>query len=146
MKKKMAYLVLVVLIIFSCKKTENEPESSQLWIKVSESVPDFIISFKSENVKSTDTYVVSYTNKIFAPTLKMGTVTDNGNIETWVLVYNSYSETAEITFETADHKLLTTKGFKSGEKRCIEVMCNSGGAIAVQDIDISILNEIIWVN
>ena len=147
MKKKMAYLVLVVFIILSCKKTENEPESSELWIKVSESVPDFMISFKSENFKSSGkTYEVSYTKKIFVPNLKMGTVTDNGNTETWVMVYNSYGETDEITFQTADNKVLTTKGFKSGEKRCIEVMYNSGGAIAVQDIDISILNVIIWVN
>lgn len=138
---------MVVLIVFSCKKTENEPESSQLWIKVSESVPDFVISFKSQNTKSTgNTYVVSYTNKIFAPNLKMGTVTENGNTETWVLVHNSYNETAEIIFETEDNKVIATSGFKSGEKRCIEVMCNSGEAIAVQDRDISILNEIIWVN
>jgi len=147
MKKNMAYLVLVVLSVISCKKTENEPESSQLWIKVSESVPDFIISFKSENVKSSgNTYVVSYTNKIFVPNLKMGTVTANGNNETWVLVHDSYGETDEITFETTDHKVLTTKGFKSGEKRCIEVMCNSGGDIGVENRDISILYEIIWVN
>ena len=141
----MAYLVLVVFIIFSCKKTENEPESSQLWIKVSESVPDFIFSFKSQNVKSSGNTEVSYINKIFTPNLKMGTVTQNGTTETWVLVYNSYSETDEITFQTAD-KVITTKGFKSGEKRCIDITCNSGGAIAVQDRDISILNEIIWVN
>lgn len=146
MKKKIAYLVLAVVIIFSCKKTENDPESSQLWIKASESVPDFTISFKSENVKSTGkTNVIYYTNKIFAPTLKMGTATDNGNTETWVLVHNSFGETDEITFQTTD-KVLTTKGFKSGEKRCIEVMSNSGGSIAVQDRDISILNVIIWVN
>jgi hypothetical protein len=76
----------------------------------------------------------------------MGTITVNGTTETWVLVHDANGETDEITFETSDHKALTTKGFKSGEKRCIEVMCNSGGAIAVQDIDISILNKIIWIN
>ena len=144
---KIFCLVLVVFIVFSCKKTETEPENSQLWIKVSESVPDFTISFDSQNIKSTgNTYVVSYTNKIFAPNLKMGTVTDNGTTGTCVMVYDSKGETGEITFETADHKVLTTKGFKSGEIRCIEVMYNSGGAITVHDRDISILNVIIWVN
>lgn len=143
----MLYLVLVVLVAFSCKKTENEPENSQLWIKVSDAIPDFIVSFNSENVKSTgNTYVVTYTNKVFAPNLRIGTVTKNGTTETCVLVYDSKGETGEITFETTDHKVLTTKGFKSGEKRYIEVLCNSGGAFAVQDRDITILNEIIWVN
>jgi len=147
MKMKIAYLVLIVLFAFSCKKTGNDPENSQLWIKVNESVPDLLISFENQNVNSIgNTYVVSYTNKIFVPNLKMGTVTDNGKTETWVLVHDSYGGTDEITFETTDHKVFTTKGFKSGEKRCIEVMCNSGGTIAVQDIDISILDEIIWVN
>jgi len=147
MKKKLACLILFFLIVYSCKKAENEPENSQLWIKVSESVPDFLISFKSKNNKTAgNTYVVTYTNKIFVPNLKMGVVTDKGIIETWVLVHNSYVETDEIIFQTADQKVITTHGFKSGERRCIEVENSSAGTFSVADRDISILNEIIWVN
>jgi len=143
---KLFYLTLLIFIVFSCKKTETEPEISQLWIKVGIEIPDFTVSFKSLNHKSAFTYVVTYTNNEFCPNLKSGNVMENGNTETWVLVHNSYNQTDEIVFRFSDSKVLRTRGFKFGEKRFIEVVFDQSGVVSIEDRDISTINEIIWID
>ena len=150
MKTKFFILILVILgLLFSCKKAETflDSENSQLWIKVSNSVTDFNVSFNSQVLKSTaNNYSVSYINKIFTPNLKSVNITDNGSTETWVLVHKSSDQTDEIIFKLSDNKILKAKGFKTGEKRFIEVIQTNGGAFSTQDRDIEMINKIIWVD
>ena len=140
---------MVIFIAFSCKKAETtiDPESSQLWIKVGNSIPDFEISFNRLALKSTaNNCIVSYVNKIFTPNLKSVDITDNGNTSTWVMVHKSSDQTDEITFKFSDKLVLKTRGFKKGEKRFIEVIQTVNGTFSTQDHDITMVNKIIWVD
>jgi hypothetical protein len=73
-------------------------------------------------------------------------ITDKGNTETWVLVYKSADQCGEITFKFSDNEEHKAKGFKKGEKRCIEVIKTIGGAFSTQDRDIEMINKIIWID
>ena len=149
MKRKAFCLIILLLSIFSCKKdgTTADSKSTQLWINVSNSIPDFDISFNSQVLKSTaNNCSVSYINKIFTPNLKSVNITNKDSTKTWVLVHKSSDQTDEIIFKLSDDKILKAKGFKTGEKRFIEVIQTNGGAFSTQDRDIEMINKIIWVD
>ena len=72
MKKITYYIVLLLFLLSSCKKADENVtniyyvENSQLWINVDNSVPEFSIEFTSEDSKRNEyTYVISYCNEIF---------------------------------------------------------------------------------
>lgn len=150
MKKTLSFLVLVIFIAFSCKKTVFPPDSgsSQLWIKVGQTIPDFRITMKlqdnNNNNKMID-YIVSYTNKTFNPIIKTITVCGNNTHDTWVLVYKGFHRTDEITLQLADGKICNAKGFGFKEKRFLEILFNASGTINVVDRDISMIEKFIEV-
>ncbi|HEY3390413.1 MAG TPA: hypothetical protein VGK38_12615, partial [Prolixibacteraceae bacterium] len=114
MKTKLLFLGLVIFIAFSCKKTDTPTDSgsSQLWIKVDQTIPDFNITLKLQDDKNTTIiYTVSYSNKTFNPNLKSISVTDNNINDTWILVYSDFDRTDEITLQLSDGKTLKAKGF-----------------------------------
>jgi len=145
--KKILYLVLVVFIVFSCKKTDTNTDSSgsQLWIKVDAAVPDFDLTFKCGDVKSGgNVYAVSYADKTFNPNLKTVIVTEDDINDRWILVYTDFGQTDEITLQLASGKIYKAKGFRLHEKRLMEII--SSGTINIVDRDISIIERLIYVN
>ena len=148
MKTKLLCLCLVIFIAVSCKKTDTptDPGSSQLWIKVDQTIPDFKITLKLEDNKNTmNDYIVSYSDKTFNPNLKSIKVTDNNTNDTWILVYRNFDRTDEITLQLSDGEILKAKGFEFKEKRLVEILHNTSGTVNVVDRDISIIEKFIYV-
>ena len=148
MKKVLFLILLIVPILFSaCKKTEinNYPESSQLWIKVSNSLPDCNIKFNYQDIKNRNyNYSALYKGKVFNPNLS--TFTDTSINETWVLVYKSFARTDEIAIQLSENgNVYKARGFEYGENRFIEIIRNPNGTIGVEDRDVSTINKIILV-
>jgi hypothetical protein len=142
--RKILFLFIIALLFFSCKKTaNNNPGSSQLWVKVSDSIPDFNMQFNcqgSDNRKSD--YSVSYLGKVFNPNL--WTFTDISNNDKWVLVYKSSEGTDDLSVQLLGNgKVYKCKGLGSGEKRGIEIKVKPGGSVYVEVKDISIITKII---
>jgi hypothetical protein len=149
MKTNLLCLVLVIFLGFSCKKNDTNADSgsSQLWIKVDSAVPDFSITLKCLDINGTKKdYTVAYTDKKFDPNLKTITVVDNGNSDTWVLVYKDFDRADEIDLQTKDGIEHKAKGFEHKEKRLVEVISSVSGSFSVVDRDISIIEKLIWVN
>ncbi|MDP4292024.1 MAG: hypothetical protein Q8908_13155 [Bacteroidota bacterium] len=142
--QKILFLSIIVLLFFSCKKAaNNHPGSSQLWVKVSDSVPDLNINFnrKGFGTRKSD-YSVSYLGKVFHPNL--WTFTDVRNNDKWVLVYKSYEGTDDLSVQLVGNgNVYLAQGLVPGEKRGIEIKVNSGGSVYVEDKDISIITQII---
>lgn len=138
-------LVCVLTLFSSCKKNESGLNSapSQFWLKVSNDVPEFTIEFKGQDVKNNfKDYTINYSKQDFDPKLKE--VTDYTTDETWVLVYKDFDRTDEITLQlSGDSRQYKAKGFAHGEKRFVEVSCNSEGAINLIDHDITTITKII---
>ncbi len=148
MKTKLLCLGLVIFIAFSCKKTDTPTDSgsSQLWIKVDQTIPDFKITLKlQDNKNSMIDYIVSYSDKTFNPNLKSITVADKNTTDTWILVYRDFDRTDEITLQLINGKEYKTKGFEYKEKRLIEILHNTSGTVNVVDRDISIIEKFIYV-
>lgn len=147
--KKVLFLILVVVnaILFSCKKTEinNYPTNSQLWVKVSNSLPDCNIKFKYQDIKNRNYfYSVLYNGKVFSPNLN--TFTDSSNNETWVLVYKTIGRTDEIDIQLSKNSTVyKARGFEYGENRFIEIKHTPDGSYYVEDRDITTINKIINV-
>jgi len=146
MKTKLLCLVLVIFIGFSCKKTDTDSGSSQLWIKVDQTIPDFKITLKLQDNKNTMIdYIVSYSDKTFNPNLKSITISDNNTNDSWVLVYRDFDRTDEITIQLKNGKEYKAKGFEYKEKRLIEVVPSLNGSFSIMDRDISIIERFIYV-
>ena len=148
MKMKLLCLVLVIFIVFSCKKNDppTDSGSSQLWIKVDQAIPDFNITLKCTDINGTKKdYTVAYTDKNFDPNLKTITDKDNSNSSSWILVYDDFDRTDEISLQLKDGKIIKAKGFDYKEKRLIEVVSGVNGSYSVVDKDISIIEKIIYV-
>ena len=149
MKNILSFLVLVLVLsqFGSCGKkgTDLTSTPSQFWLKVSNDVPEFTLEFIGQDAKNYyNEYSVTYTNNVFSPNLR--TANDNVNKETWIMVYNSFDKTDEITLQfSGESKTYKAKGFGFGEKRFLEISCSSGGGINVQDRDITTINRIIYV-
>ena len=146
MKNILSFLILVSVftLLGSCKKNESGISSapSQFWLKVDNTVPEFTIEFKGQDAKNNvKDYTINYTNQDFDPKLKK--VTDFTTNETWVLVYKDFDQTDEITLQlSGDSKQYKAKGFSHGEKRFVEVSCNSG-VVNIIDRDITTITKII---
>jgi len=146
MEKKLFYLLFVIFIAFSCKKTDTDSGSSQLWIKVDQTIPDFNITLKLQgNKNTTNDYIVSYTDKTLSPNLKSITVSDSNTNDSWVLVYRDFDRTDEITIQLKNGKEYKAIGFEHKEKRLIEVVPSINGSFSIMDRDISIIERFIYV-
>ena len=148
MKKELLCLGLVIFITFSCKKTDTPTDSvsSQLWIKVDQTIPDFKITLKlQDNKNRMIDYVVSYSDQTFNPNLKSIKVTNNNIYDTWILVYSDFDRTDEITLQLSDGIILKAKGFEFKEKRLVEILHNTSETVNVVDRDISIIEKFIYV-
>ena len=151
MKKIAIYLVLI-LVLFSCQKSGDitniyYSNNSQLWINVDNSVPEFTLTFTSEDNKSNVfTYAVSYSNNVLNPTLRSKIVLNKGVYETWVLVHNNFDRSDKIVVKTADGKEYTTSGFEFQEKRLLYIKKNISGIINITDADISIVETVVYVD
>jgi hypothetical protein len=149
MRKILSFLVLaLVLSLFgSCKRegTDLSSTPAQLWLKVSNNVPEFSIEFIGQDAKNYfKSYSITYSNNELSPNLK--TAIDNTNYETWVMVYKALDKTDEISLQfSGETKTYKSKGFGHGEKRFVEISCNSGGIVTVQDRDITTISKIIWI-
>jgi len=140
-------LVIVITMLDSCKKKGSDLSStpSQLWLKVSNDVPEFSIDFIGKDSKNQlKNYFVTYTNNELSPNLK--TATDNINNETWVMVFKSLDKTDQITLQlSGESNTYKAKGFGYGEKRFVEISRKSSGSINVSDRDITTINVIVYV-
>jgi hypothetical protein len=140
-------LALVLSLFSSCKRdgTDLSTTPSQLWLKVNNNVPEFSIEFIGQDAKNYfNSYSITYSNNELSPNLK--TTIDNTKNETWVMVYKSLDKTDEISIQfSGESKTYKSKGFGHGEKRFVEISCNSGGVITVQDRDITTITKIIWI-
>jgi hypothetical protein len=140
-------LALVLSLFGSCKKkgTDLSSTPSQLWLRVNNNVPEFSIEFIGQDAKNYfKDYSVTYSNNELSPNLR--TAIDNTKNETWVMVYKSLDKTDEISLQlSGETKIYKSKGFGHGEKRFVEISCNSGGVISVQDRDITTISKIIWI-
>lgn len=149
MKRKAIYLIIILLSLFSCKK-ENESissETSQLWLKVDQSVPDFTMSLKCANLQNTERdYTISYQDKTLSPNLKSAETGSNGKSSAWIMVYKAFDRTDEITIQLSNGKVYKTKGFEYKEKRVIELVSTSQGSVNAIDRDISVIEKTIWVD
>ena len=149
MRKFLSLLILVVVIIQfdACKKkgTGSDSEPSQFWVKVSNTVPDFMIKFTGQDSNNQlKDYSVTYTGNVLNPSLK--TIIDPTKNETWVMVYKSLDRTDEITLQLSGNgQVYKAKGFGFGEKRFIEVALDASGAFNVKDRDITTINTIIYI-
>lgn len=150
--KKIAYYIVLVLVLLSCRKSEESVtniyyvENSQLWVNVDNSIPEFSMEFTSEDSKkNVYTYVVTYSNEVFAPTLRTRVILNNGIYETWVLVHNNFDKSNQIVVKTPDGKEYKTSGFEFQEKRLLYIKKNIHGAVNVTDADISIIESVIYV-
>lgn len=149
MDNRAVCLIFLLLMLFSCKKevVPSDSGSTQLWIKVGRSVPDFSISLKCASLQNKESvYTVSYQDQALNPNLKTASVNSQNNSEAWVMVYKDFDRTDEIELRLANGKVYKTKGFEYKEKRVIEVVATTGGAINVVDRDISIIEKLIWVD
>jgi hypothetical protein len=151
MKKITFYLVLALFIFLSCKKTNETniyySNNSQLWINVDNSVPEFKLTFTSEDNKSNVfTYVVSYSNDVLNPTLRSKVVLNKGVYETWVLVHNNFDRSDQIVVKTPDGKEYKTTGFEFQEKRLLYIKKNISGVVNITDADITIIETVVYVD
>lgn len=145
MNKKTICLIFLFLTILSCKKDDTQPDSetSQLWLKVDQSVPDFTMTLKCADLKNNENlYTVTYAGKTFSPNLKSAVV---GTNDTWIQVYKAFDRTNEITLQLANGQVYKTRGFEFKEKRVIEVVSREG-SVNMVDRDISIIEKTIWVD
>jgi hypothetical protein len=149
MNRKAICLIVLLLSILSCKKDSNQPDSgtSQLWLKVDQSVPDFTMTLKCADLKNTvRNYTIIWAKQTLNPNLKKVEVGSNDSSDSWVQVYKAFDRTEEITIELSNGKVYKTKGFEYKEKRVIEVVSTIPGSVNVIDRDISIIEKIIWVD
>jgi len=145
---KLLCLGLVIFLALSCKKTVIPPDSvsSQLWIKVDQTIPDFKLTMKLQDTRYKMTnYIVSYSGKTFNPTLKITTFSNNYSNDTWTLVYKAFGRTNELTLQLADGKIYKVRGFAFKEKKFLEILHYASGTINVVDSDITIIEKFIDV-
>jgi hypothetical protein len=149
MKKKIFCLVVIVSVVFSCKKTETNADSgsSELWVKLDDKVPDFTLSFQYGDVKNgLNIYTIFYKNQTFIPNLKVLTDSENGVYGNWIQVYKDFNRTEVIILQLSNGKVYKVKGFEFHEKRLIEIISVSGDTVNVVDRDISIIEKFIVIN
>jgi hypothetical protein len=149
MNQKTVCLIILLLSILSCKKDSTQPDSgtSQLWLKVDQSVPDFTMTLKCADLKNTErNYTITWAEQTLSPNLKKVEVGSNESKDSWVQVYRAFDRSDEITIELSNGKVYKTKGFEYKEKRVIEVVSTVSGSVNVIDRDISIIEKTIWVD
>ena len=149
MKRNAVYLIILLVSLFSCKKDNStiSSETSQLWLKVDQSVPDFTMTLKCADLKNTEhDYTITYQDKALNPSLKSVSGEPNATGSAWILVYKAFDRSDEITIQLANGKVYKTKGFEYKEKRVIELVSTSKGTVNAIDRDISIIEKTIWID
>jgi hypothetical protein len=148
MIKKTLIVMLLFFAINACKKDKIEPEdgSSQLWVKVDQTVPDFTLSLKCADInRTTKDYTVTWQNQTLSPNLKVVENSSAGSSSGWVQVYRSFDRSDEITVQLSNGKTYRTRGFEFREKRVIEIVSTLPGSLSIVDHDISIIEKTVWV-
>ena len=138
-------LILIFSVLFySCTDDNPELSNSELWIKVDDSIKEMTILFTIDqsNVESGSSIYIYYKNGAFEYEVKKAL--DSQDNKKWSLVYESLSKSSDIQF-FCQGKLFQTRGFDNREKRCIEIVSAFDGTYQIVDHDISILENIIYI-
>jgi hypothetical protein len=141
---KNLFWLLVPLLLFSCEKDELDTSNSELWLKVGSSIESLVVSFTGENAGDVqNSYVINYTMGAFDSEIKVAKDTRDG--EEWTLVHTSNEKSGEIVV-TSNNKQYKTTGFGFKEKRLLEITESLEGEITIHECDITMIEQIIWVN
>jgi hypothetical protein len=138
------FWLCVLLLLFSCDKDELDASNSELWLKVGSSIESLVVSFTGENAGDVqNSYVINYNMGAFDSAIKVAKDTRDG--EEWTLVHTSNEKSGEIVV-TSNNKQYKTTGFGFKEKRLLEITESLEGEITIHECDITMIEQIIWVN
>ena len=142
MKKTFLFLLFISLF-FSCKKEIILANNTELWVKVGAGIDKLEISYYAVDTKNKcHFYDVKYSNGVYSPTIKQ--VRDNRDGGVWTLVNVSQNRSDEIMV-SYNGKVYLTRGFYFGERRFLEIVLTLGGEVIINDNDISITDQVIYV-
>ncbi|MDA3802638.1 MAG: hypothetical protein PF488_01930 [Patescibacteria group bacterium] len=141
--KKFLIIFLIGITTLSCKKEMTRINNTELWLKVDSSIEELDISFIGIDKKDRDCpYDIKYLNGIYTPN-SIKKIHGDGP-EPWELIHVSqnYSEEIVVTYKNKDYK---TRGFYLGERRFMEIIIPLSGEIVIQEVDISMIDRLIYV-
>jgi archaellin len=141
--RKLFLFLLFISLFFSCKKEIILAKNTELWVKVGAGIDKLELSFVAIDTKNKQHfYDVKYSNGVFNSAIKQ--VRDNRDGGVWTLVNVSQNQSHEIMV-SYNGKTYLTRGFYFGERRFLEIVLTLGGKVIINDNDISITDQEIYV-